>query len=234
MATQILTIVNQALVRVGEQTISEDQFNSGSLLPHTTCREAVQEILFDMYKIKKESLWKKTFDLTTVASQAEYDLGFSGDLLANTTLWFIGTNPDPDYQLNYLSEMEARNQYIDFTDLTEEGKPTEWWFRTTDTEGQIKLRLNAIPDGIYTIRGMKYSDFSRVEGADITTCTITGDMAIQAYIAAKMAINLQKGDAEDYINRQKAYWHTWIAENPKIDEINTLVTPYQQEDIYGS
>ena len=229
MPTEILTLCNQALNRVGEESISASDFNSGKLWHHTLLRETVQEILFKMNRAKKDGLQKYQVDFSTVAGQATYDLGYNADLMAEAKLWFIGNlaNNESDYELIYLTEKEARDKYIDFSDLTEQEKPSEWWFQTTSTAGQVRLYLNPIPDGIYAIRTLRYPSFSRVVATDITTCSIVGDMTIQKDLEAKLANELQKGNTESLIKQASETWHCYLAEDIRTDEINTLVTPYQ-------
>lgn len=226
MPIQLLTISNYALAQVKEMPISQTDFDGGTEWHHLLLREAVQDILKRMYRAKKEGLFKSTFDITTTASQATYSFNFNTDFLADTQLRFIdsGTN---DYFLNYLTENEALNRYIDFANLTLEGKPSEWWIQTTNTAGVLQLRLNPVPDNIYTIRGFKYADYSRATATTTTSCTQWGDTAIQSYLEFRLANQLQASNVADFKEKADQDWRAYLGENIHQEDVSTYVFPYQ-------
>lgn len=232
MATQVLTLVNQALAKVGENNLASTELDSGTEWHQRLAREAVQDVIRRMYKTKKDGLLKASFTITTSNGVATYSAPVNGDLFADTNLRLL-TSDNTDAWLNYLPESEALEKYIDFNNLTLTGRPNEWWFTTTATPGTIYVRFNPIPDAIYTITGFKYSDFTRVASTDVTTCTDTGDAAIQAWVESKLANSLQKGDAADLIEQAKDLWSDYICEDLKTDDINVAVYAYQNSNETG-
>lgn len=228
MSSQIITIVNNALKLIGEIPMSTAEFDSGTLALHTQVNEYTQMILFEMYQKKKDSLLKSKFTFSTVASTSNYTFS-NRDYLSEMKLWVVSADPTiGNYPLNYLSEQEALLQYVDFDTLTFEGKPSEFWLETTSTAGQIQLRINPIPDAIYTIKGYKYEPFARVEAIDVTSCTYLGDQLIQSYIAHKISNELQKGNMQDLENIYYERRSQYLCENTHENDINTLMTPYQE------
>lgn len=229
MVTTIITIVNNALEKVRETPIQPSEFDSGYQSHHMLCRQAISDCLKEMAYKRKDAKLKQTFDINTVASQAVYSLGFDAEFMADTDLRFITAgSTGPDYFLNYLTETEALEKYIDFDNLTAEEKPTEWWFQTTSSAGVINLRLNPIPDDVYIIRGMRYVSYTAVNAISLTTCSEIGDQAIQTYVAAKLANELQKANSQDLAQLASQAWGRWLAEDFRVNEYNRLITPYQQ------
>lgn len=239
MANAIIILVNKALEKVREVPIQEAEFDSGIESHMMTARRAVEDVLRDMYLVQKDEILKNEFTLSTVASQAEYDLGFDGSLLASTDLRVI-TADATDYWLNYLSETEALEKYIDFNNLTQTGKPSEWWFRTGATANTIKVRFNLIPDAIYSIKGYKYAAYSDVNSGSITPFTTLGDSVIVDYVAAMLANQyFDETNTAEYLRKYNATWSKWLLENQKTDETPNLALPYQANNehnhgIYGS
>lgn len=229
MTTLIITLVNNALEKVGEVPIQPADFDSGYQSHHMLCRQAVADCLKEMAYKRKDAKLKQTFDINTIASQATYSLGFEPDFMVDTNLRFITSgSTGPDYNLEYLSETEALEKYIDFDNLTVTGKPSEWWFATTGTAGVINLRLNPVPDDVYIIRGMRYVSYSAVNSISLTSCTEIGDQAIQTYVAAKLANDLQKANSTDLAQLASQAWGRWLAEDFRVNQYDRLVTSHQQ------
>lgn len=231
MSNLILTIVNQALSKVGETTITAAEFNSGNLTTHCVCRERTQDIVYKLFKIKHDLLMKSLFSFSTISGQADYDLGFNPSRLDGTDLYVIN---DSSYKLQYLALDEALASYTDFNLLTVEGQPYEYWFHLTTIPGIIKLRINPIPDNIYTIQGMKYAEFERVQAEDMTMCDVQGDRVIQMYLAAKLANEFQKGNTADLISEFNSAYHNYLAQNSNINNLNISVIPAQHAHSYDS
>lgn len=231
MATAIIYLVNHALERVQEIPIQTTDYDSGVESHMMTCRQAVSEVLKKMYLAKKDAKLKSEFTLNTVASQAQYNLGFDGSLLADTNLRVI-LSDKTDYWLTYRPESEALEEYIDFNNLDLEAKPAEWWFVTSSTPNAIQLRLNPIPDDIYAIKGFKYVPYSAVTAITITTFTDLGDEVIIAYVAAELAKQLQKDNTQDLISKARITWGDYILEDQKTDQTIIYSYPYQQSNLY--
>lgn len=227
MANAIITLVNKALEKVREVPITTTEYDSGLESHHMTARRAVEDVLRDMYLVQKDEKLKSEFTLSTVASTAEYALGFDGSLLADTKLRVIKSDAT-DYWLHYLSETEALEKYIDFANLTEEGQPTEWWFRTGATANTIKIRFNLVPDDIYTIKGFRYVAYSDVTSISTTPFTTLGDSVIVDYVAAMLANQyFDETNTAEYMRKFNATWSKWLLENQKTDETPILSLPYQ-------
>lgn len=239
MANAIIILVNKALEKVREIPITPEEFDSRVESHHMTCRRAVEDVLRDMYLVQKDEKLKSEFTLSTVASQAEYSLGFDSSLLADTNLRVI-TADATDYWLNYLSETEALDKYIDFNNLTQTGRPSEWWFRTGSTPNDIKVRFNLIPDAIYTVKGFKYVAYSDVTALSVTPFTALGDAVIVDYIAAMLANQyFDDINTSEYLRKYNATWSKYLLENQKTDETPIISLPYQANNehshgIYGN
>ncbi len=227
MANSILSIVNYALGEIGEIPLSAIEFDNGVFTAQSAAREAVQEILQDMRQKKSHYLYKQEFTIATVASQPLYTVAFPLSYLASTKLRVI-TADNTDSWLRYLPESEALENYIDFNNLTQTGRPSEWFVVTSTSPGNVSFRVNPIPDDVYTISGFRYSNFSRVTSAYITSSSDTGDRAIQKFVAFKVAQRLQSADAAILEQEYQKAWHTFLVEDFHDNNINTQVIPAQQ------
>lgn len=226
MTALIITLVNNALERCVEIPIQPSEFDSGYEGHHMIARQAVSKILKNIYEVRKDEKLKQEFTLSTVASQALYNLGFSSFDLASTDFRVIKSD-NTDYWLTYKPESEALSEYIDFNNLTDEGLPQEWWFVTGATAGTLQIRLNKIPDDIYEIKGFKYVPYSAVTSISMTPFTEIGDEVVITYVAAQLAIYLQLAHTNELIRQASEAWSKYLLENFNTNNLVVLSLPHQ-------
>lgn len=232
MSTQILTLINKALSRVGELPISEHDFEEGQQSAHTLCREALHEILEKMHSIKNDPLLQTSFTFNTIENQAEYNLNFNLNYMNGTRLFLIDTLND--IELRYRSMQDAIAHYgVKFDRLdTQIRKPEEYWFHTTNIEGLIQLRLYPTPDKVYEIRGTKFKEYNTIGALDITPFTKKGDMVIQSYIEMEFAKDIEKGNTGSLIEKHNALYHSWLCETQKLTHDKFYYLPVETQSIY--
>lgn len=237
MVAPIITLVNQAMEAFGELPITPDNFNGVTSADyqghHQVARTAVREILNRIYRTRKDHLLKSTFVINTVNGQQTYTLSFSPSYLAEPRLSCVtaGAGGSHKYDLRYFTEGEARAKYVDFSGLTEQGKPTEWWLAVSDTPGDFSLYLNPVPDAVYTLKGLKYSEPSDVTATDITNLSTIGDEAVMWHVAAKLAAHFQSANQDDIIQRAKSAYLDYLAEDSYLDYRNNAMFVYQHGDV---
>lgn len=229
MANAIINLVNKAMSKIGELPMEITEYDSGLESHQARARGAVEEILSDMFDLQKDEKLRLEFTLTTTASTALYSLGFDGSLLADTNLRVIKSDKT-DYWLNYLDQDTALEKYIDFNNLTDEAAPWEWWFVTGSSADDIKLRLNPVPDAVYTIKGFKYTPNSAVTALSVTPFTDRGDALIVDYVASQVGNLQQVANIEDITRQEAKSWAKYLLENQKTNNVTSLALPYQTEN----
>jgi len=222
MVSQIITLVNQALTTIGELAITETEFDNGTQSHHNVCRESVNNFIYKMYRVRKDSVLRITQSFQTIIGQASYRILTDLDNLLEK-LVYIAADPRDDRYLIYKPEHNVDQEYVNQDRITKTGSPVEYWINSDSSGGYI--RINPIPDDVYTIRYYRYAEPSRVRATDLTVCSFVGDKAIQTYLAARLANELQKGNESTLIRESEEVWNDYLCENDNTNNLTNCMLP---------